>query len=44
MEIKNIVHAGVNCKLVPADKWNRIVELIEHNNALIKELQEEIGE
>ena len=42
MDIKNFVHAGVDCKLVPIEKWDRIVELIEHNNALIKELKEEI--
>lgn len=42
MEIKNIVHAGVNGKWIPDGKWNRIVELIEHNNALIRELKEEI--
>lgn len=42
MKIKNFVHAGVPCKLVPTEKWDRIVELIEHNNALIRELQEEI--
>ena len=44
MEIKNMMHAGVHGKWIPDTKWNRIVELIEHNNALIKELQEEIEE
>ena len=44
MDIKNMYHAGVSGKWIPDAKWNRIVELIEHNNALIKELKEEIGE
>jgi len=44
MKIKNMYHAGVSGKWIPNSKWNRIVELIEHNNALIKELKEEIGE
>lgn len=44
MEVKNMVHAGVHGKWIPDKKWNKIVELIEHNNALIRELQMEIGE
>lgn len=42
MKIKNYVHAGVNGKFVPDEVWNKVVELIEHNNVLIKELKEEI--
>ena len=42
MKIKNLTHAGVHGKWIPDEKWNRILELIEHNNALIRELQEEL--
>ena len=44
MEVKNMVHACVHGTWIPDKKWNKIVELIEHNNALIRELQMEIGE
>lgn len=42
MQIKNITHAGVHGKWIPNEKWNKVVELIEHNNALIRELKKEI--
>ena len=42
MEIKNLTHAGVHGKWIPNAKWERIMELIEHNNALIRELKGEL--
>lgn len=42
MNIKNMTHAGVHGKWIPNDKWYRILELIEQNNQLIRELKEEI--
>ena len=42
MKIKNYVHAGVNGKFIPDEQWNRIVELIERNNQLIRELKGEV--
>ena len=39
MKIKNMVHAGENGKFIPDEQWYKIVELVERNNQLIRELK-----
>lgn len=42
MKIKNMMCSGVHGVWIPETKWNRMVELIERNNVLIKELKGDI--